>query len=211
VTTAAPPRPRSVVRGPRDVVLLAVGVLVLVLASIPVYGGRVTGAEAAVFRVVDAVPLPIAAVWPVMQLGNLLVVPAAALVAAALRKWRLAAELLLAGAGVYLLAKVVKGIVVRGRPDALLDDVVVRGAPALGRGFVSGHAAVVTALLVVAWPWLNRPGRVVCGVLAVLVCLARVQVAAHLPLDVVGGAGLGLMVAGAVRLLLGRPGAPVVE
>jgi membrane-associated phospholipid phosphatase len=211
VTTAAPPRPRSVVRGPRDVVLLAVGVLVLVLASIPVYGGRVTGAEAAVFRVVDAVPLPIAAVWPVMQLGNLLVVPAAALVAAALRKWRLAAELLLAGAGVYLLAKVVKGIVVRGRPDALLDDVVVRGAPALGRGFVSGHAAVVTALLVVAWPWLNRPGRVVCGVLAVLVCLARVQVAAHLPLDVVGGAGLGLMVAGAVRLLLGRPAAPVVE
>ena len=211
MTTAASPRARPLVRGPLDVVLLLLGTLVLVLASIPVYGGRVTGAEAAVFRVVDAVPLPIAAVWPVMQLGNLLVVPAAALVAAALRRWRLAAELLLAGVGVYLLAKVVKGIVERARPDALLDDVVVRGAPALGRGFVSGHAAVVTALLVVAWPWLSRPGRVVCAVLAVLVCLARVQVGAHLPLDVVGGAGLGLLVAGAVRLLLGRPTAPVVE
>ncbi|NYJ04992.1 phosphatase PAP2 family protein [Petropleomorpha daqingensis] len=211
MTTTAPPRPRSVVRGPRDVVLLLAGVLVLVLVSVPVYGGRVTGAEAAVFRVVDAVPLPIAAVWPVMQLGNFLVVPVAALVAAAFRRWRLAAELLLAGAGVYVLAKVVKGIVVRGRPDALLDDVVVRGAPALGRGFVSGHAAVVTALLVVAWPWLPRPGRVVCAVLAVLVCLARVQVAAHLPLDVVGGAALGLAVAGAVRLLLGRPAPAVVE
>jgi len=100
---------------------------------------------------------------------------------------------------------VVKGVVVRGRPASLLDDVVVRGAAAHGRGFVSGHAAVVTALLVVAWPWLNRPARIVCAVLAVAVCLARVYVSAHLPLDVVGGAGLGLVVGGAVRLLVGRP------
>jgi undecaprenyl-diphosphatase len=141
-----------------------------------------------------------------MQLGNFVVVPAAAVLAAAFRRWRLAAGLLLAGAGVYVLAKVVKGIVVRGRPEHLLSDVVVRGAAAQGRGFVSGHAAVVVALLTVAWPWLNRPGRIVCAVLAGLVCLARVYVSAHLPLDVVGGAALGLAVGGAVRLLLGRPG-----
>jgi undecaprenyl-diphosphatase len=203
--TTAPPDRRVLVRRRSDAVLLLAGALLLVLAAIPVYGGHVSGAEAAVFRVVNALPLPIAVVWPVMQLGNFVVVPAAAVVAAAFRRWLLAAELLAAGAGVYLLAKVVKGIVVRGRPGALLDDIVVRGAPALGRGFVSGHAAVVTSLLVVAWPWLSRPGRVVCVVLAVCVCLARVQVAAHLPLDVVGGAALGLAVGGAVRLLLGRP------
>jgi undecaprenyl-diphosphatase len=39
----------------------------------------------------------------------------------------------------------------------------------------------------------------------VAVCLARVHVGAHLPLDVVGGAALGLAVAGAVRLALGHP------
>ena len=205
MSTAAPPQPWSVVRGPRDLVLLVAGAVLLVLASIPVYGGHVGSAEAAVFRLVNAVPLPITVVWPVMQLGNFVVVPVAAIAAAVFRRWWLALELLVAGAGVYLLAKVVKGIVVRGRPDALLGDVVVRGAPALGRGFVSGHAAVVTSLLVVAWPWLSRPGRVICAVLAVAVCLARVQVAAHLPLDVVGGAALGLAVGGAVRLLLGRP------
>jgi membrane-associated phospholipid phosphatase len=37
------------------------------------------------------------------------------------------------------------------------------------------------------------------------VCLARLYVGAHLPLDVVGGAALGLAVAGLVRLVLGRP------
>jgi undecaprenyl-diphosphatase len=149
--------------------------------------------------------LPFVFVWPVMQLGNLLVVPAAGLVAVAFRRWRLAGELLVAGAGTYLLAKVVKGLVPRGRPEGLLADVIIRGAEAHGRGFVSGHAAVLAALAAVAWPWLGRSGRITVAVLVVVVSLTRVYVGAHLPLDVVGGAALGLLVAGAVRLLIGRP------
>ena len=203
--TTAPPARRVLVRRRSDAVLLLTGALLLVLAAIPVYGGHVSGAEAAVFRVVNALPLPIAVVWPVMQLGNFVVVPVAAVVAAAFRRWRLAVELLVAGGAVYVLAKVVKRIVVRGRPDSLLGDVVIRGQGAGGLGFVSGHAAVVTALLVVAWPWLRRPARIVGVVLAVAVCLARVHVGAHLPLDVLGGAALGLVVGGAVRLVFGHP------
>jgi len=42
-------------------------------------------------------------------------------------------------------------------------------------------------------------------VLVVVVCLTRVYVGAHLPLDVIGGAGLGVAVGGVVRLLFGRP------
>jgi undecaprenyl-diphosphatase len=186
--------------------VLAAGVAVLVLAALPVHPDRVSGAEAAVFRVLNGTTvLPFALVWPVMQLGNVLVVPASAVVAAILRRWWLAAELLVAGAGTYLLAKVVKGIVPRGRPAGLLDDVVIRGAAAVGRGFVSGHAATLAALAAVAWPWLGRRGRIAVAVVVVVVCLTRIYVGAHLPLDVVGGAGLGLAVGGAVRLLLGRP------
>jgi membrane-associated phospholipid phosphatase len=205
-TTARTSRAAPVVRRPRDALLLVGGSALLVLVSLPVHPDTVSAAEAAVFRALNSTTvLPFVLVWPVMQLGNVLVVPAAALVAAAFRRWRLAAGLLLAGAGVYVLAKGVKGIVPRGRPDGLLSDVVIRGAAALGRGYVSGHAAVVTSLLVVAWPWLGRPARIGCTVLVVAVCLARVHVGAHLPLDVVGGAALGLAVAGGVRLVLGHP------
>lgn len=114
-----------------------------------------------------------------------------------------AGGLALAGAGVYALAKVVKHFVERGRPSGLLDDVVVRGAEPHGLGFVSGHIAVVTALAVVAWPWLPRWGRWVVAVAVAVVFLTRMYVGAHLPLDMVGGAALGLAVGVTARLLLG--------
>jgi undecaprenyl-diphosphatase len=206
VTGRAGTRPRTPVRRGRDAVPVLVGALVLVLAALPVERTSVPAAEAAVFRALNGVDvLPFVLVWPVMQLGNVLVVPASALVAAALRHWRLAAGLLLAGAGTYLAAKGIKDVVVRGRPDGLLTDVVVRGAAARGRGFLSGHAAVAVTVLTVAWPWLGRRVRVAGVVLALLVCLARVWTAAHLPLDVVGGAGLGLLVGSLVLLVVGRP------
>jgi membrane-associated phospholipid phosphatase len=204
-TTARALRARTR-RGWPEVALLMTGGASLLLAALPVEPDRVVDAEAAVFRVLNGTTvLPFVLVWPVMQLGNFLVVPTAALVAGAFRRWRLAGELLVAGVGTYLLAKVVKGLRPRGRPDGLLSDVVIRGAEAHGRGFVSGHAAVLAALAAVAWPWLGRRGRIAVGVLVALVSLSRVYVGAHLPLDVVGGAALGLLVAGAVRLLLGRP------
>jgi membrane-associated phospholipid phosphatase len=179
---------------------------VLGLAALPIDPDRVGDVEAALFRVLNGTTvLPFVLIWPVMQLGNALVVPVSAAAAAALRRWRLAGELLIAGTGTYLLAKVVKDVVPRGRPDGLLTDVVLRGAEAHGRGFVSGHAATLAALATVAWPWLGRRGRVAVAVLVVVVSLTRVHVGAHLPLDVVGGVGVGLAVGGLVRLVFGRP------
>jgi membrane-associated phospholipid phosphatase len=205
VSTSAPTRPR-IGRGWPEVALVAVGAALLLLAALPVDPDRVPDAEAAVFRVINGTTvLPFVLVWPVMQLGNVLVVPTSALVAAIVRRWRLALELLIAGIGTYLAAKVVKGIWPRGRPDGLLAEVIIRGEAALGRGFVSGHAATLTALAAVAWPWLGRRGRIVVATLVTVVCLTRVYVGAHLPLDVLGGAGLGLAVAGVVRFVLGRP------
>jgi membrane-associated phospholipid phosphatase len=197
---------RRLERRPGDLIWLAVGVVGLVLCALPVQADRVGSLEAAAFRAVNGLPsLPFPIVWVPMQLGNFLIVPAAALAALAFRRWRLAAGLALAGAGVYGLAKVVKRFVERGRPRGLVDEVVVRGAEPHGLGFVSGHVAVVTALALVAWPWLPRWGRWAAGAAVAAVFLARMYVGAHLPLDMVGGAALGLAVGALVRLLLGVP------
>jgi undecaprenyl-diphosphatase len=192
-----------------DLLWLAAGVVVLVLCAIPVRVDRIEPLEADAFRLVNGLPdVPFGIVWVPMQLGNFLVVPAAALAALAFRRVRLAAGLALAGAGVYVLAKVVKRFVERGRPRGLLEDTVVRGAEPHGLGFVSGHMAVVTALALVAWPWLPRWGRWAAGAAVAAVFLTRMYVGAHLPLDMVGGVGLGLAVGALVRLLLGVPVRP---
>jgi undecaprenyl-diphosphatase len=193
-------------RGWVDAALFVGGFGLLVLSALPVRQHSVSPSEAAVFHAINAhTVLPFSVVWPVMQLGNFLVVPVAALAVALLRRWRLAVGILLGGGAAYLIAKVVKRIVIRGRPATLLTGVDIRGEPALGSGFVSGHAAVVTLIATLAWPYLRRRGRITVVALATVVGLARVYVGAHLPLDVLGGAALGLGVAGAVRLLLGRP------
>jgi membrane-associated phospholipid phosphatase len=199
-------RKRAIVRSWQDAGLIVVGLVLLVLSALPVREHSLWLVERGVFRAInDHTVLPFTLVWVVMQLGNFLAVPVAALAAAITRRWRLAAGMLVGGVATYYLAKVVKKIVVRGRPSELLDDVRIRGTASLGRGYVSGHAAVVVLLAVLAWPYLGRRGRIAVVIVASFVCLARVYVGAHLPLDIVGGAALGLAVAGAMRLILGRP------
>lgn len=209
MTTVVRRRPgqTTVVRCRSDVVVLAVGAALLTMCALLIERHHVAGAEVAVFRAVnDHTLVPFALVWPVMQLGNFLVVPVAAIAAIAFRRWRLALALLLAGLAAYeLAADVIRRLVERGRPPALLDDVHIRGAAAGGLGFVSGHVAVITALAVVVWPYVGRRWRVVVIAVPVLVALARMYVGAHFPLDIAGGAGLGLAVGGLARLVLGRP------
>src|SRR5664279_1416267 len=112
-------RPRlgpAVSRHRGDLIVAVVAVAVLVLSALPVDASRVSGPERSVFHWVNnGVAVPFVIVWPVMQLGNIIVVPVAAAVALAARRVRLAASILIGGALVYELAKVVKRLVVRGR------------------------------------------------------------------------------------------------
>jgi len=200
-------RGQPIVRCRRDVVWLLGSALVLALTAMGVHQHAVDSWERVLFRVAnDHTVLPFVVVWPIMQLGNILAVPVCAAIAAATRRFRLCATILLGGALTYYLAKVIKHYVIRGRPVELLNDVSIRGTASQGLGYVSGHAGVVAGLAMMTTPYLGRRARIVVCALAVAVCLARLYVGAHLPLDVLGGAALGLAVGAGMRLVLGRPG-----
>jgi undecaprenyl-diphosphatase len=190
-----------------DALLVLAGGVALLLSSIPVHARSISGFEKRAFRVVNDLTSAIYPVpaWIFMQLGNFLVVPATVLVALIARRFRLAATLALAGFSTYVLAKVVKHFVERGRPELFLPDVHIRGAASHGLGFVSGHAAVICALVVAAWPYLGRRFRITAVTLALVVAVLRIYVGAHLPLDIVGGIGLGVACGGLARLVLGAP------
>jgi glycosyltransferase 2 family protein len=193
-------------RRPAHAVRLLAALVLLGLSALPVRRGYVPPLEAHIFHFINGLPGAIyPAVWVVMQLGNVIFAFVAALLAVVFRKLRLALDLLLAGGGAWLLAKLIKRIVERGRPPQLLHDVIVRGAPVTGHGYVSGHAATAMALATVAYPYLGRRSRIAVVVLALLVAFARVYVGAHLPLDVVGGAAMGWAIGSLVHLLLGAP------
>src|SRR5512142_841865 len=127
-----------------------------------------------------------------MQSGALGAAPAAAALALRAGRRGLARRLLVGGSTTWALSKLVKVVVTRPRPEVLLPGTASRGRPAAGLGYVSGHAGVAVALGVAAF--LRRRGRLATLAVVPAVGLARVYVGAHLPLDVVGGASLGLAV-----------------
>jgi undecaprenyl-diphosphatase len=117
----------------------------------------------------------------------------------------MALDITVVGVAAYLGAGIFKQIFERARPHQLLASVIVRGDSATGLGFVSGHAAVAAALATAAHPYLSPRGRRIVWILAFLVMVSRVYVGAHLPLDVIGGAGLGYAIGALMHLVLGAP------
>jgi len=157
--------------------------------------GTVSPTESRVFERVNAGVGPAERpIWLAMQFGNgLTAVAAPGLLLLVGRSKSQALRVGIAGFGAWQLAKAIKRAVPRGRPAVLLDHVELRDGDPDGGGFVSGHAAVSMATAVTAGALLGAvPRRVLLGA-AGMVGLARVHVGAHLPLDVVGGAGLGLV------------------
>ncbi|HWD45825.1 MAG TPA: phosphatase PAP2 family protein, partial [Actinomycetota bacterium] len=179
-------------RHPGDMLRLLVGTAILLFCTVTVREHHVGVLETDLFRLANDLPTALyPAFWVVMQAGNVVAVGVAAVAVAATRRFWLAANLAITGIGVWLVAKWIKQEVGRGRPADLLPDVTIRGNPDSGLGFVSGHAAVAVAIATLIAPYLGRRARWVAFAVAGLVCVSRMYVGVHLPLDVVGGAALG--------------------
>ncbi len=193
-------------RRPHEATVAVVGLVALVITTSLAWADDPSELELDLFGVVNRWPDWIETpFWIVMQAGSFAAIPiSAALVMAVWRNVRLSTALLLAGVIAWVAAKLVKEFVGRGRPAAFLDDVIERPAWE-GLGFVSGHAAVAFALATVAIPYLRGWWRWVVCAIAVGTAILRVYTGAHLPLDVIGGAALGVAVGASVSLALGVP------
>jgi undecaprenyl-diphosphatase len=198
-----PPRGLALLSDPR--VRLCAGTVALLWTALAAHGNRVGAGEARTFRAINELPDALYPPgWMVMQLGNLGAVPAAAGAAWLAGDRELADRLLTVGSVTWLLAKGVKYVIRRDRPGSLLPDTLGRGPDASGLGYLSGHAGVAFALGAAALPRLSRPGRVlVLGAIST-VAVTRVYVGAHLPLDIVGGAALGVAVEAGLAMLTTR-------
>ena len=100
----------------------------------------------------------------------------------------------------WLLTHVVKVIADRPRPYEVMVDAVLRQQPAHGTSFPSSHTAVTLAIAIALVPFLARPLAAAGIGFAVLTGWSRVYLGVHYPLDILGGAGIG-MAAAAVTLL----------
>jgi undecaprenyl-diphosphatase len=151
----------------------------------------------------------------VFQLLGLVGLPAlVAVIALFLRRIRLAIALLaLIPLKLLVEKELVKELVERERPGRTEPAAILRDVPSAGNSFPSGHAIIAFGIATLLTPYLGRRGRILVWALAGLNGVARVYLGAHNPLDVVCGAGLGLVLGGVLTWVIGfgsaaRPPAP---
>ena len=141
----------------------------------------------------------------------LLVPLAVAAVAAALRRFRLAgASVALIPLKLIVERLVVKQLVERQRPGTSicrLDETCghFRDVPLVGLSFVSGHAIITWGVATLLWPYLPGRWRWLPVAVAMANAVARVYLGAHNPLDLVGGAGVGIALGVLLTMAFGRP------
>ena len=104
------------------------------------------------------------------------------------------------------ITQVLKRLADQPRPTASIPGLDVHGYPKdpYGNAYPSAHTSVAVALVTALWPWLNVPQRVVGVAIAALVALNRLYIGAHWPVDVIGGAAIGVLAGSVCWLVAAR-------
>jgi uncharacterized membrane protein YbhN (UPF0104 family) len=188
-------------RRPGDAVRVVVAAAVVALLAL--HAGNPTEPEQAIVDFFTS--LPDFAEPLFVALYNLAALWALVLLAAAgllLRRWRLARDLLLAGAGAWLVGRLLAFVVLetglREAFEVVLDPTDAPRFPAV-------RVAVAVAMVTVASPHLRRPTRRIGQLLVLLVAVAAIYLARAGATDLAGAVVLGWGIAAAVHLALGTP------
>lgn len=190
----------------RWLVVAGIAGLVVIAAGLVAADGTVPGWEESLFHAVNDLPDWLEGAMWLFQLAGLLLVPLiVAAGAAVLRRWYLAATLVVF-VPLKLLVEhaVVKQLVERERPGSTICGAPdsfdtecgnFRGdVPLEGLSFVSGHAIIAWGVATVLWPALPGRWRWIPMLVASLNAVARVYLGAHNPLDVIAGASIGITI-----------------
>ena len=200
-STAAPGPPRPVIA----MVLGGLSVAAIALSAwLAVQPGAQT-AQTAVVEWFNQPPQPFAAVFalvnPLLRPAPLLLVSLVLMgwvMTTASPRWQ-RLEVLRAVVLAYVLAElmtqVLKRVADQPRPLAVIPGLDTHDYPTSPRGnaYPSAHTAVAVAVVSALWPWMRWPQRIVGATLAVLIACNRVYIGAHWPVDVLGGAAIGLL------------------
>jgi glycosyltransferase 2 family protein len=183
----------------RRLVRFALGAALFLISRAEARRSQLPAYEENLFRTVNRASDRIrVSVRAVMQAGTFGTVPAVSVLAFLLGRRRLAASLALGGTIAWVGAKLAKPFGGRARPEGVLADVTLRERIEGDLGWVSGHTAVATTLAFIAAEELPRAARPVLAAIVGTVGFGRMYVGAHLPHDVVGGAGLGMMISAVI-------------
>ncbi len=179
------------------------GVAALLLHTVP------TGWDVRLFRALNEVPPAAEAVLtPLSRLFLPAGIIAVAGLAAVHTVVRNRGALPVAAGGVaagiaWGLVHVAKAVTGRPRPYEAVAGAVLRQEPAHGLSFPSSHTAVALAAAIALTPFLARALAAAGIGYAALVGWSRVYLGVHYPLDILGGAGIGMAAGGVVLLAVG--------
>jgi undecaprenyl-diphosphatase len=152
--------------------------------------------------------LPDVAGWPLraaMQLGTLWAAVLVVAVMAGITRasgWSPALAAGIAVALAFRLDNVLKAVIERPRPPAVLDGLDLRDHLD-GFAFPSGHTTMAAALAAGLHPTVPPRWRWAPWTLVVLVGAGRLHVGVHWPLDVLGGIALGVSIGALAWLVVG--------
>lgn len=185
---------------------ILISLVVLVIAT-AIALRSLPGWEVSLFRVMNDLPRQMEwPMWAMQQAGMVFALPTGAIILwFVVRNWRPPVALVAGGIVFgWTAARIIKAYVDRGRPGALIDDVLFGWrTPIETYGYLSGHAVVAVTLAVVLSPYMPRWLRWSLYGLAAVVCFSRMYMGAHFPLDVIGGAAFGVVIGSSVNLISG--------
>ena len=164
--------------------------------------------ERRIYRSINDAPDELAPVaWLPMQAGSL----SAPFALAGWSYWRTrnldpAIAYAASGFTTWLVAKGIKKAVGRGRPHDHDPTTNLRLATRTdgSLGYVSGHAAVASTMATVIGSGRSTIATAGLQTFALVVGITRIYAGAHLPLDVAGGAALGILVGEATNSIRSR-------